>query len=72
MIEPLIQRSSITFTVPKAHPIKGQGADPLLSKALKKIALVGSIVPVIRYEDEKSPWEPLRLVLIGGEVDGIF
>ena len=72
MIEPLIQSSSTSFTVPKAFPIIGQGADPLLSKALKKVALVGGIVPVIRDVDEKSPWEPLCLVLIGSEIDGIF
>lgn len=72
MIEPLIQSSSASFTVPKALPIKGQGADPLLSKALKKVALVSGIVSVIRDVDEKSPWEPLSLVLIGREIDGIF
>ena len=58
--------------MPKALPIIGQGADPLLSKALEKVPLVSGIVPVIRYVDKKSPWEPLRLVLIGSEIDGIF
>lgn len=58
--------------MPKALPIIGQGADPLLSKALEKVALVSGIVPVIRYVDEKSPREPLCLILIGCEIDGIF
>lgn len=58
--------------MPKALSIIGQGADTLLSKALKKVALVGSIVPMVRDVDEKSPWEPLRLVLIRSEIDGIF
>jgi hypothetical protein len=51
MIESLIQSSSNSFTVPKALPIIGQSADPLLSKALEKVSLVSGIVPVIRYVD---------------------